>query len=235
MESKTCDYKGIARIVGILYIIGTLAGALSAQFLKVKDMPDYLTQIAINPAYFLTGAVLTLVMGFALAMIPVFMFPILKQYSEAAAIGYVVFRGALETFTYIISAICYIALSSLGMAFAEAGTQETTYYLCTGEPLKAIIDTPVTAFVFGAGALILYTTLCKYRLIPRWISGFGIVGAMLHIASGALVLLGLQETFDAGSLAMNLPIAVQEMLMAVWLIIKGFQVTETNYRKDKHT
>jgi len=81
----------------------------------------------------------------------------------------------------------------------------------------------VGAFVFGIGALIFYTALLKYRLIPRWISVFGLIAILLHIASGILVLFGLQEPFDTGSMIMNLPIAVQEMIMAVWLIIKGFR------------
>jgi hypothetical protein len=75
--------------------------------------------------------------------------------------------------------------------------------------------------------LILYTAFYKYRLIPRWISCFGLIAILLHIVSGVLVLFGLQEPFDTGSMIMNLPIAVQEMVMAVWLIIKGFTNQET--------
>jgi len=45
-----------------------------------------------------------------------------------------------------------------------------------------------------------------------------------------LVLFGLQENFDSGSLLMNLPIAAQEMIMAVWLIAKGFRTDETEQR-----
>ena len=226
MKPKTYDYKGTARIVGILYIIGTVAGTLSTAFLKVKNEPDYITKIAENPNSLVMGAILTLVMGFALALIPAFMFRILKEHSEAAGVGYVIFRGALETCTYIISAVCYLALSSLGAAYAS-GTQDTAQLLGAGAALKAIADSSVTAFVFGMGALIFYTALYKYKLIPRWISGFGIAAILLHIASGVLVLFGLQENFDTGSLIMNMPIAVQEMVMAVWLIIKGFRVNET--------
>ena len=225
MKTKTYSYKSTARIVGILYIIGTVAGALSTSFLKVRNEPDYLAKIAENPNSLVIGAILVLIMGFALAMIPVFMFPILRKHSEVAGVGYVIFRGALETCSYIIGVVCYLALSSLGMAYAAGA--DTVQLLGAGAALKAITDSSVNAFIFGIGALIFYTALYKYRLIPRWISGFGIAAILLHIASGVLVLFGLQEPFDTGSLIMNLPIAVQEMLMAVWLIIKGFQITET--------
>ena len=229
MKTKTYGNKGTARIVGILYIIGTVAGILSVPFLKVRSEPDYLAKIAENPNSLVMGAILTLVMGLALAMIPVFMFPVLKKHSQTAGVGYIIFRGALETWSHIIGAVCYLALSSLGTAYA-AGT-DTAHLLGAGAAIKAIADSSVTAFVFGAGALIFYTVLYRRKIIPRWISGFGIVAILLHIASGALVLFGLQENFDAGNLMMNLPIAVQEMVMAVWLIIYGFNKTEEDVQK----
>jgi DMSO reductase anchor subunit len=92
----------------------------------------------------------------------------------------------------------------------------------------------VTAFVFGIGAIIFYSALYKYKLIPRWISGFGIIAILLHIISGVLVLFGLQENFDTSSFIMNLPIAVQEMVMAVWLIIKGFNCENKPEEEQKN-
>jgi len=222
MKSNIYGYqKGTARIVGILYIIGTAAGILSVPFLTVTNAQEPLAKIAEHPNSLVTGAVLELVMGFALALIPAFMFPILKKHSEAAGVGYIIFRGALETCTYMISAVCFLALSLLGAAYKSGG--DTAQLLSAGAALKAITDSSVTAFVFGTGALIFYTALYKYKLIPRWLSCFGIIAILLHIASGALVLFGLQKNFDPGSLMMNLPIAVQEMILAVWLIIKGFR------------
>jgi len=217
---KEINYKSTARIVGILYIIGTVAGIMSVPFLQVRNGPDYLVKIAENPNSLVVGAILILVMGFALAMIPAFMFPVLRKHSEVAGVGYIVFRGALETCTNIINAVSALALASLGKVYA-AGVQ----YI-DGASLKAIADSSVNAFAFGAGALILYAALYKYRLIPRWITVFGLIAILLHIISGVLVLFGLQENFNTGSLIMNLPIAVQEMVMAVWLIVKGFTKQE---------
>ena len=230
MKTKTYGNKGTARIVGILYIIGTVAGILSVPFLKVRNEPDYLAKIAENPNSLVMGAILTLVMGLALAMIPVFMFPVIKKHSQTAGVGYIIFRGALETWSHIIGAVCYLALSSLGTAYA-AGT-DAAQLLGAGTAIKAISDSSVTAFVFGIGALIFYTALYKYKLIPRWISSFGIIAILLHIVSGVLVLFGLQENFDTGSMIMNLPIAVQEMVMAVWFVVKGFNKTEENSKND---
>ena len=218
--------KKASRIVGILYITGTVAGILSVPFLNIRNAPDDLIAIANNPNSLVIGAVLELIMGFTLAMIPAFMFPILKRYNEVLGVGYIIFRGALETCTYIIQAACYLALSSLGLAYATAGIQNLDQFLVIGTMLNAIIELPLGMFAFGMGALLFYSALYLYRLIPRWISGFGIIAVLLHMAAGMFVLFGLQENFDKGSLLMNLPIAVQEMVMAVWLIIKGFRIAE---------
>jgi hypothetical protein len=42
------------------------------------------------------------------------------------------------------------------------------------------------------------------------------------LATGLLIILGLQTSFDTANSIMNLPIFLQEMVMAVWLIVKGF-------------
>ena len=218
------NYKKTGRIVGILYIVGTVAGVLSAPFLKARNEPDYLAKIAENPNALIVGSIFVLIMGLALAMIPAFMFPVLKKHSEAAGVGYIIFRGGLETCTNIVNVVCYLALSSLGAAYAAGA--DVTQLLGAGAAIKAIITPSVNTFAFGVGALILYTAFYKYRLIPKWISVFGFIAILLHIVSGVLVLFGLQEPFDTGSMIMNLPIAVQEMIMAVWLIINGFRVVE---------
>jgi inner membrane protein involved in colicin E2 resistance len=47
-----------------------------------------------------------------LAMVPAVMFPVLKRQNEALAVGYVVFRGALETMLYIGMALNLLLLAA---------------------------------------------------------------------------------------------------------------------------
>jgi len=221
-------YKKTARIVGVLYIIGTVAGIASVPFLSIRNASNYLVEIANSPNTLVFGAILELVMGFTLAMIPVFMFPILRIRNEVVGVGYIVFRGALETFTYIIQAICFLALSSLATAYAAGGIQSAENFHIIGKLLQDIIELPMGMFVFGTGTLIFYFALYKYRLVPKWLSAFGIIAILLHIVSGFMVLYGLQISFDTSSLIMNLPIALQEMVLAVWFIVKGFRINKTH-------
>jgi len=111
-ESPHETNRKTALTVGVLYIIGTVAGILSLVFMgPVLESPDYLAQVSTNPNQIVIGALFVLTMGLALAMVPVMMFPTLKRYNEALAVGYVVFRGALEAVTYLALVIGWLSLS----------------------------------------------------------------------------------------------------------------------------
>jgi hypothetical protein len=75
---------------------------------------------------------------------------------------------------------------------------------------------------FGTGALLYGWVLFRAGLVPRWLSGWGIVAALLAMAAAVLVMLGATVPMSALHVAINLPIAVQEMVLAAWLIAKGF-------------
>jgi len=218
-------YKKTAIIVGVLFIIGTVAASLSIVFTgPILDGPDYLAQVSADENQIIIGALLVLIMGLALAMVPVMMFPILKRHNQVLALGYIVFRGALETVTTIAFVSSLLLLIPLSEEYVKAGAPDASYFQTFGTLLlEADFQTsPIVKIVFSLGALMLYYVLYQSKLIPRWLSGWGLVGATLHLVSGLLVLFGLLTDLPVLGLVWDLPIALQEMVMAVWLIVKGF-------------
>ncbi len=230
--------KKIARIVGTLFIIGTLACILSVVFTSpILSDPDYLLKISGNENRIIMGVIFVLIMGFALAMVPVMMFPILKKQNESLALGYVVFRGALETVTYIVIAISMLLLIPLSQEYVKAGALDASYLQTFGALLQGVAHLPMTVFVFSLGALIFYTLLYQSKLIPRWLAVWGLIAITLHLATGFLIIFGLQTDFSSLNTAMNFPIFLQEMVMAVWLIVKGFNPTSStsvSAKADEH-
>jgi Domain of unknown function (DUF4386) len=112
-----------AIIVGVLFIIGDIEGALSYVVTGgLLDGPDALTKIAASQNQVVLGALLVLTMGFALAMVPVLMYPIFRKYNEVLALGCVVFRGALETVGYMASAGTWLLLVELSREHAGAAS-----------------------------------------------------------------------------------------------------------------
>ncbi len=211
-----------ARIVGVLFIIATVAGILSFVGMGPQDTPDYLVNVSANGDQVITGALLVLIMGVAIAPIPVMLFPILKKYNESLALGYVVFR-VLEVVTYIGVVISWLLLLTLSQEYVQAGAPDASYFQTLGTLIQAVgawID-PILVIVFSISALILNYVFYQSKLVPRWLSGLGLFGATLHLAEGVLAMFGFPDISVLG-IPLFLPIALQEMVYAVWLIVKGF-------------
>jgi len=78
----------------------------------------------------------------------------------------------------------------------------------------------VAPIVFSLYSLVFYYLLYKSKLIPRWLSGWGLIGATLFLASAFLPLLSYVPSSTL--VLLHLTGAVNQMVLAVWLIVKGF-------------
>ena len=208
-----------ARIVGVLFIIGTVAGILSLVVTgSILDDPEYLIKVSANENQIIIGALLVLIMAFALAMVPVLLFPIFKKYNEALALGAVVFRGALEPVTYIPLVTCWLLLIILSQEYIKAGAPDAFYFQTLGTLLLEAANWfgYILSIVFSIGALMIYYLFYQTKLIPRWLSVWGLIGAIFYLAQPLLALFGSELDI------LFAPLALQEMILAVWLIVKGF-------------
>jgi hypothetical protein len=200
--------------IGVLYIIGTAGMVLSVVVTNaILSGPDYLAQVAAQPNQVAVGALLLLVAGFALALVPVVFWPVGKRYNETLAMGYVVFRGGIETVLYIATALGWlllVALSTQQNAGPVAGLVRT---------IEAVAWDQLVAIPFVLGALMFYVLLYQSRLVPRWLSAWGLVGATLYIVPP------LGSMFGLSLGVLMAPLALQEMVMAAWLIAKGFNTS----------
>jgi hypothetical protein len=111
---------------------------------------------------------------------------------------------------------------TLGLQFRTAGTADRTVLQAIGNSLVSVRDHAalVAVFAFCVGAFMYYYLFFQSRLIPRWLSGFGIVAIILMMAACVLALFSGNRITSYIPLAA--PIGVQEMVLGVWLIVKGF-------------
>jgi hypothetical protein len=212
-------YRKTAIIVGVLFIIGTVAGILSVVVTNpILNAPDYLQKISASPNPLITGSLFVLLMGLSLALVPVVLFPLFKKYNEALALGYVVFRGALESVTYLAMVICWLFLVILSQEYGKAGVAGADCFQTLGALLLKGNDSinAIMEVVFPLGALMAYSVFYRSRLIPRWLSGWGLIATILYLGAG------VYNLFGSELVPLLLPLGVQEMVMAVWLIAKGF-------------
>ena len=79
--------------------------------------------------------------------------------------------------------------------------------------------------VFSLGALMLYPALYNSQLVPRIISLWGLVGSIVLLIANLLILFGFTELNSVIDNLLSLPIGLNEMVLAVWLIAKGFDLS----------
>ena len=213
-----------AAVVGVLFIIGTVSGLLMLPVLgNILNAPDHLTRIATNEVRMILATLLKFIMGVACAGIGLALYPILKKYNEGLAIGAVGFR-IIEGVVGVVGALGYVALLALSQEFVKAGAPAASYFHTADVLIKAGADwllNVATLLTWSIGALMYYSVFYQFRLIPRWLTVWGLVGVIFSIISCLLVMFHLIPGFGIIQVVVNVPILLQEMVLAVWLIAKG--------------
>lgn len=219
------EHRAAATTAGILYIAGTVAGALSAAVIApVSDARDPLAYGAEHYGTVVTGALLVLVMGLSLALVPIVLFPVLRRVNEVLAVGYLIVRGAVETVCYVVLAIGWLLLVPLGETMSAGGGTASPAGVRVGNlVLDADATNAVLMLVFCLGAGMFYTLLYRSRIVPRWISGWGLVAIAFYVVADLLAMYGVFAANSREQVLMFMPMAVQEMVLAVWMIARGFR------------
>jgi hypothetical protein len=213
--------RKIAVITGVVFILATLMGLLATPLTPDLAGTDYLTRVSTHPNQTAAGVLLLIIAYFACAGIAIVMYPVLKKWDAGLALGSVVFR-TIETAFYMVSLVGLMALVTLGQQFTTAGDADRATLQAIGNLLVSVRDHAalLAVFAFCVGAFMYYTLFFQSRLIPRWLSGFGIVAIILMMAACVLALFSGNRITSYIPLAA--PIAVQEIVLGVWLIVKGF-------------
>ena len=217
--------RGLARIAGVLFIIATAASLLSTAFLGSVGSSDYLTSVAANGSQVAAGVLVRFIAAFASAAIAISLYPVLRKYRRGLALGSVGFRLIEGTF-YTLGAVSVLLLLTLSQEFVNTGGADPGYFITSGTLLKALDDWAGLAgvFAFYVGGFLYYCVFYQTRLVPRWLAAWGIGGVVLGAVAALLILFDVVATMSTVQIVLNVPIGVQEMVLAVWLIVKGFRL-----------
>ena len=217
-------YKKTAISVGVLFIIASVLGVLGRSFSQpILDAPDYLIKISANENQVIIGGLLSLLAAFASAGIAIGLYPVLKKHHEALALGSVGLR-VMEGMLYIIGVVGLLSILTLSQEYVKAGASNASLYQVSGTLLQTVKTWAgqLSVLAFTTGAMMYYYVFYQSKLVPRWLSGWGFLGAALSLASAVLAIFGLLIPLSTVFILFNLVILVQEMVLAVWLIVKGF-------------
>jgi hypothetical protein len=221
-----------AIIAGILIIVGMVAGTLSV--VPSVESADYLTEVFANQNKVLTGAffqftLVPIYLGFALLL-----YPIIRKYNESLAIGFVSFRIIAGIFQ-LIGVILLPLFLLLSQEFLKSTPPDLLYFQIIGDVLKLgrdLANHVGMMLATGLGNLILFYIFYKMKLVPRWLSSWGIIGNILAILASFLILFRLIDVITPHFIVLTIPLVFQEIVLAIWLIAKGFNSSVIAYSTD---
>ncbi|MCJ7775267.1 MAG: DUF4386 domain-containing protein [Desulfobulbaceae bacterium] len=225
-------YRMNAVMAGALYFLGTAFGVSGAivggevltSIISAKPLVgvDMLGLIAANSSQLNWGAFLTLMMGISLTAMTVFLYPIFRKDSEELAVGMLLFRGALEGTYYFITTLGLLTLVALGNEYVAPGAASAALQ-SMGNVLYQFQDFigPVGTIMFLIGAICLYISFYRTRLIPRWLTIWGLIGVVPYMAYALLHFFHMDNGIG---FYLQMVLAPQELVMGAWLVIKGFNL-----------
>lgn len=218
------SHRKTAMIVGVLFIIATAASLATAPLLgSALDGPDYLLELPDIENNIMMAAMFETILAISLIGIGALMFPILRRHAEGLGMAYAGIR-LVEAIFIVVAAVCLLGMLSMGQDYAagsldEAGSQSMGALLISLFEYSLLFGTLI---FLSLGALVLNYVLYRSRLVPRWLSAWGLIGGVGILIYGTMGLFGTDTNSVDATTLLAAPIAVQEMVFASWLILKGF-------------
>ena len=216
-----------AVITGLFFIAATVSAITGLKLYDpVLTHSDYLTNGAKNDTRIIFGALSELILVCTAAGTGIMLFPFIRKYNERLGLGYITFR-LLEAVFILIGIVSVLALLSLSRSYTSETAPDIAAFQTAGTILKAIHDWTFILgplFMLGINTFIYSYVFYRTNLVPGKLAILGITGAVLVFISAPLAMLGIVTMLSVWQVLMALPIAVYEMVLAVWLIMRGFNL-----------
>ncbi len=178
-----------AKFTGILFLVAMVASLVGGGLLEtIKDNSTGL--------FFTSGIVLEIANALAVLGIGILLFPVIKKFHINTARIYLILR-ILETLACLAAPLVLILFSN-------------------SSELRMFFTGKLIPLFFCSGALVFYTVLYVYRLLPRFISFWGYFGV------AGIIVLNLANIETSAGMLLALPIILNEVFIGIWLIAKGF-------------
>ena len=221
MSTAVMIQNGTGRLVGML-LLAHLAGGLMVPFVMLHTLvspPGFLVSAA-GVANQVRAAVLLFFVGSAMAIaVASAGWRVFSQYSPAMALWLVALAVAAFTLQAVDNAHI-LSMLSLSQEYASADAAKAELF----EGLAVVVGATrkwshyAALLTVGCWILLLTGLLYRFRFVPRWLAAFAMIGSVLQITGVSLRgLLGY-----APETRMAMPLAPAYILLAVWLMVKGF-------------
>jgi len=214
--------KNNIKLAGLLIILGMVAGILSIA--SSVDSPEYLTESAVNTTQVSIAALFQFILSLTYVGFAILLYPIVKKYSQELALGFLSFR-IIAGIVLIVGTIILLSIPVLSQEFVKSTLENQIVLEAFGNVLKITrdyINHIFMVFTIGIANIMLYILFLKTKLIPKWLSVWGISGTILSILASMLLLFNIVDVITVEYLVLNAPTGFFEITLGFWLILKGF-------------
>jgi len=211
-------YRRTAIVVGVLLIVCLVASVLSVAPLgSMLDSPVDLTWLAANDDRVVLTALIEFVAAASGARIAISLYPVLRHYGRAVAFGAAAARVATGVLV-LVGTLSLLALVTLAQESVSSGSTDSAATDASVQVLLAVRDW-VTNFMislpFLLGAGMHYYLMYRSAVVPRWLSGWGLLGVAVSLVATLYAGFTQDFGFSTFSTALNAPIGLQEMVLAL--------------------
>jgi hypothetical protein len=231
-KGKKMDfYRRVALIVGVLFIIDLMMNMMGSTLIEdILGTPDYLIGLSANKNTVITGVLFETISALCLVSIGIMMYPVLKRHGKTAARGYFGIR-IIETVIAVGFVISHLLLLALSQEFVKSGSPDASHFHTLGTLLIEGHDFNYQIYLifYGLGCLILFGVLFKAKLVPRFISVWGLFAVVLALAGLAADMYGS----GVGMEIYGMPLGLCQIFLAIWLIVKGFNLSAIDSESKK--
>lgn len=210
------------RLAGLLILAGMVTGLFSVS--PAVDATNYLTAAAKSPSQVILAAVFQLAMSLTYIGVAILLYPNIKRFGSTLSIGFLSCRIIAASLS-ITGTILLLSILALSREYLSNPSHPHIALEALGNVLKITRDYINHVFmviVLCTGNLLCYRLLFQSRLFPRWLSVWGMAGAFLSVSASVLLLHQQVDVISYEYLALNAPTAIQEVVLGIWLIVKGF-------------
>ena len=211
--------KMAARVIGVLFLLATATYMTGTGLIEsLLNSPNFLVNVYPNRVQMITGVLLQFVDVIAIMGIGIVFYPILRKQNGAIAVSYIATR-VLESVFLVIGGIGALMLIPLSQEMIKNSASQAAYFQTTGTLLLTQIHLgyQIGMLSLGLGSLAFCYLLYTSRLIPRWMSGLGLIGYLGLTVGAVLELFGIEL-----GLMFSIPGGLFELILPILLIVRGF-------------
>jgi hypothetical protein len=212
--------KAYSRLIGALFLAGfAFYGVGFGLVTSVVGTPDFLSTISARHTTLVLGAFLMLLNSVVDVGKGVLFFPILENHSKRTALAYLA-TMIVEVILLAVGVLCLLMIIPVARQGVEAGQASLAFAKALGSLAvqSNAMAYQIAEMSLGLGCVFLCSLLLRTRLVPRFLSIWGLTGYVILMAGTIAEIFGVHI-----GLMLSIPGGLFELALGFWLLSKGFE------------